>query len=213
MRVSAIVAAFNEGPRVADVVRVLKRCSGVDDVVVVDDGSEDYTTAAALAAGARVITLPHNLGKGGAVAKGLEATDGEIILLIDADLIGLSSKHIGDLLKPVREGSADMTIGLFRGGRLSTYFSNWIAKPFTGQRAFKRSLVDPKELEKTRYGLETILTQISKEKGIIVTRICLDDITQVTKEEKMGFSKGSRLRMTMYSEVIRQFFRRFFMAR
>lgn len=213
MRTSAIMPAFNEGPRVAEVARVLLSCGLLDEVLIIDDGSEDDTAARAIGSGARVIRLERNAGKGGAVARGLKETYGEVILLIDADLIGLTSKHIKDLLTPVIEGSADMTIGLFRGGRASTHFSNAIAKQFTGQRAFRRDLVDPDELQNTRYGLEAILTQISREKHLSVQKVCLDDLSQVTKEEKMGFTRGSRLRMTMYSEVIRQFIRRALLPR
>lgn len=213
MKVSAIVPAFNEGPRVAEVARTLMRCRLLDEVLVVDDGSDDDTALRAMETGARVVKLTSNAGKGGAVARGLRETQGEIVLLIDADLIGLTGKHIEDLLKPVAEGMADMTIGLFRGGRASTHFSNAIAKHFTGQRAFMRNLIDPNELENTRYGLEAILTQISREKSLRVRKVCLDDLSQVTKEEKMGFKRGSRLRMTMYSEVVRQFIKRAILPR
>ncbi len=213
MKVSAIVPAFNEGPRVAEVARTLVRCRLLDEVLVVDDGSDDDTALRAMETGARVVKLASNAGKGGAVARGLRETQGEIVLLIDADLIGLTRKHIEDLIKPVFDGKTDMTIGLFRGGRASTHFSNAIAKHFTGQRAFKRNLIDPIELENTRYGLEAILTQISREKSLRVRKVCLDDLSQVTKEEKMGFKRGSRLRMTMYSEVVRQFIKRALLPR
>ena len=213
MRVSAIVAALNEGPRVADVIKTLKRCCDIDEILVVDDGSTDDTAEAAIKAGARVLSLQSNMGKGGAVARGLEMTRGEIVLLVDADLIGLTRKHLTDLINPVRCGQADMTIGVFRGGRLSTFFSNAIAQRFTGQRAFRRELVEPGQLKASRYGLEALLSQISKKRGTVVHKVILDDITQVTKEEKMGFSRGSKLRMTMYAEVIRQYFRWFFPAR
>lgn len=213
MKVSAIIPAFNEGPRVTEVARTLMRSALLDEVLVVDDGSEDDTALRAMETGARVVKLAGNVGKGGAVARGLSETDGEVVLLIDADLIGLTGKHVEDLLKPVMDGRADMTIGLFRGGRTSTHFSNAIAKHFTGQRAFRRSLIDPGELLNTRYGLEAILTQISREKSLRVQKVCLDDLSQVTKEEKMGFSRGSRLRMTMYSEVVRQFIRRAILPR
>lgn len=213
LKVSAIVAALNEGPRIADVVKTLRSCCEIDEILVVDDGSTDDTAETAMKAGARVLSLPFNIGKGGAVAKGLEMTRGEIVLLVDADLIGLTKKHLKDLIGPVRSKEADMTIGVFRGGRFSTFFSNAVAQRFTGQRAFRRDLFEPGQLTGTRYGLEAMLSQVSKQKGVKVLKVILDDITQVTKEEKMGFSKGSKQRLTMYAEVVRQYFRWFFPAR
>ncbi|HNV34729.1 MAG TPA: glycosyltransferase family 2 protein [Bacillota bacterium] len=213
MRTSAIVAAFNEGPRVANVTRVLKRCAGVDEVIVVDDGSRDNTAEAARRTGVRVVSLPENVGKGGAIARGIEESRGDVVLLVDADLVGLTEKHVKDMLEPVKKGHADMTIGIFRGGRFKTFVSNAPFKPFTGQRAFRRGLFDPEELKDTRYGVETVMTQISKEKSAKVVEIRLDNITQVTKEEKLGFIKGMSHRMTMYGEVLRQFFRRAFTVR
>lgn len=64
----AIVPAFNEAATVAKVVRELLAV-GLE-VVVVDDGSEDQTRSAALRAGARVVSLPTNLGVGAALRCG-----------------------------------------------------------------------------------------------------------------------------------------------
>lgn len=67
-----------------------------------------------------VVCLPTNRGKGAAVAAGLSRAQGEVIGFLDADLVGLRPEHIRALVLPVIEGQADMTIGLFGGGRLST---------------------------------------------------------------------------------------------
>lgn len=64
-RVLAIVPAHDEGPRIGAVVEALVG-QGLP-VLVVDDGSTDDTAQAARAAGARVLTLTPNRGKGAAL--------------------------------------------------------------------------------------------------------------------------------------------------
>lgn len=80
--------AFNEEATVADVVReALAAIPGVT-VLVVDDGSTDATSDSARAAGARVATLPFNLGVGGAMRAGFRyaiENDFEVVVQIDAD--------------------------------------------------------------------------------------------------------------------------------
>ena len=67
MRALLIIPAFNEAGAIAGVVQnVRQHFSG--DVLVIDDGSEDDTSALARAAGARVVRHPCNLGIGAAVA-------------------------------------------------------------------------------------------------------------------------------------------------
>jgi glycosyltransferase involved in cell wall biosynthesis len=66
----AVVPAYNETATVTRVVADLRASAPDFDVLVVDDGSTDATTAVARAAGARVIRLPFNLGIGGAVQSG-----------------------------------------------------------------------------------------------------------------------------------------------
>jgi glycosyltransferase involved in cell wall biosynthesis len=81
------VPAFNEEASIAEVVVDLRALSGVD-VVVIDDGSTDETADRALAAGARVVSLPFNVGIGGAVQTGylVALEDGyEVAVQVDGD--------------------------------------------------------------------------------------------------------------------------------
>jgi len=66
----AIVPAYNEQTAIGGVIEELRAFDPGLDVVVIDDASHDDTAAHARAHGARVVTLPFNLGIGGAVQTG-----------------------------------------------------------------------------------------------------------------------------------------------
>lgn len=81
-----IVPARNS-QRVEATVRSLSTDHRIDEVLVVDDGSTDDTAERAARAGATVLSLPTNWGKGGAVAAAVTARpDADVYLLVDADL-------------------------------------------------------------------------------------------------------------------------------
>ncbi len=107
--VTVLVACYNEAPVIGEVVRAAVRSVPSGEVLVVDDGSTDGTDRVAAAAGARVLRLPENLGKGIAVRRGLDEVRGEVIVLIDGD--GQDDPaEIPALLAPLRAG-ADLVVG------------------------------------------------------------------------------------------------------
>ena len=154
--VSVVIPAYNEQERVGDTVRAASALAGVKQVTVVDDGSRDETARIARQAGAQVIRLPKNLGKGTAIKRGLAQAEGEIILLLDADL-GSTASEAAKLLGPVVRGEADLTIARFppvrkrRGLGIATITGllgiRLLAglkteSPLCGQRAIRRELLD-----------------------------------------------------------------------
>jgi glycosyltransferase involved in cell wall biosynthesis len=110
-RALAVVPALNEGESVAGVVSELRRI-GLD-VLVVDDGSTDATADAARRAGARVVSLPFNLGIGGAVQTGyLAALDGGYDVAIQVDGDGQHpAEEVAKLLSHLQGGEVDLVIG------------------------------------------------------------------------------------------------------
>jgi glycosyltransferase involved in cell wall biosynthesis len=68
--VLVIVPAWNEEKNVGHTVREILAVGNDYDVVVIDDGSTDGTAAVARDAGATVVSLPFNMGVGGAMKTG-----------------------------------------------------------------------------------------------------------------------------------------------
>ncbi len=207
MIVSVLIPAYNEEKTITDVIMAAKECEVVDEIVVIDDGSTDSTYEKAEKAGVRVIKLPRNIGKGGALKKGIDESRGEIIVFLDADLIGLKPKHIEALVKPVMEGDVGMTVGIFKKGRKTTDLSQYLTPFLSGQRAIKRNLLSKfDKIEFTKYGIEVALTKYAKRENIKVEFVDLYDITHLMKEEKRGLIRGFLERLRMYYQLLRQFF-------
>ena len=110
-RTLIVMPAFNEEASVGEVVReVFGKLPGAS-VLVVDDGSSDSTTAVARRAGARVVTLPFNLGVGGAMRTGFRfAIDNGFANVVQIDSDGQHNpSDVPRLLEALE--SADLVIG------------------------------------------------------------------------------------------------------
>lgn len=110
-RMTVVVPAYGEADRIAGTVARLQETLGDLDVevLVVDDGSVDDTASVAEAAGARVVRLEQNRGKGAAVRAGVLAATGRTIAFTDADL-AYDPAHLRALLEAVEEGW-DVVVG------------------------------------------------------------------------------------------------------
>ena len=113
-----VIPAYREEKTIGAVVSGIRERFPYD-VLVVNDGSPDETSAAARIAGAVVLDLPCNLGIGGAVQTGfLYARDRgyDVVVRIDGD----GQHEIDDIpkvLEPILAGKADAVVGSrFLGG-------------------------------------------------------------------------------------------------
>lgn len=210
MKVTAIIPAYNEEKTIASVVRVLLSSASIDQVIVVSDGSTDSTAEIAGKLGAKVVDLPENLGKGGAMLAGVKYADADAdyIMFIDADLIGLRRDHIDNMLAPIKTGEVAATLGIFKKGRVSTDLAQKIAPSLSGQRVIATSLLElVKDLDVSRFGAELALNRLLEENQVKWAKVELPELTQVLKEEKLGFVKGFWARLKMYKEIITYFIR------
>ena len=188
-RVSVCVPARDEEATVGAVVTVVREAlvdglGLVDELVVVDDGSLDATAAAAAAAGARVVASgpdlgpdgrPVALGKGGALRRGLEATSGELVVLLDADVTNVAPHFVTGLLGPLLagDGEAALVKAFYNrpidgaptgGGRVTELVARpllaelfpelaSVRQPLAGETALRREALEGVELD-DGYGVE-----------------------------------------------------------
>jgi glycosyltransferase involved in cell wall biosynthesis len=113
MKKIAIVPAYNEQGAIGGVVDELRDFDPELDVVVVDDCSRDETAARAREHGARVVTLPFNLGIGGAVQTGFRyAAENDYGLAARVDGDGQHDPaELAPLFEVVLDGKADICVG------------------------------------------------------------------------------------------------------
>lgn len=204
MKTACIIPAFNEEKTIKDVIEVVKNVKIIDEIIVVSDGSKDNTAKISRDMGVFTIEYEENKGKGAALKAGIDNTNADILLFLDADLIGLTKQHVISLLEPVINDEADMTIGIFSNGRLATDLAQKVAPHLSGQRAVKKEIIiNMSDIDMTRYGVEVALTKLVEKENYRVKTVELKDMTHIMKEEKLGFKKGIAARMKMYWEIVK----------
>jgi glycosyltransferase involved in cell wall biosynthesis len=204
MKTAAVIPAFNEEATIGAVLDLVKRVEGISEIIVVSDGSSDRTARIARQKGVRTIELKKNLGKGAAMKRGIDRTSSDVVLFLDADLVGLTKEHVLALLRPVVSNKVEMTLGTFDSGRVATDIAQVISPFLSGQRAVLRwVLSELGDMDVAGFGVEMALTKHVREKGYRVSQIPLRGLTHRMKEEKMGFGRGLLARLKMYWEIVR----------
>ncbi len=202
MKVAAIVPAYNEEQRISRVLQAVLSARLVDEIIVVSDGSSDRTAEVASSyPGVRVIRLPENVGKGGAMWVGVRQTNADVIVFLDADLVGLQPYHVDALIEPVMNG-CDMTVGIFKGGKLWSDAAQAVAPFISGQRAVKRQVIEwIPWLSEVRSGAEVAINHVAKKRKLRMKRVILRGVSHTAKEAKFGLVRGTAHRARMYAEI------------
>lgn len=187
MDIAVLIPAYNEAERIADTVTAARAIPGVTRVVVVDDGSSDETDQLAEKAGAKVVRMIGQAGKGGALEAGVKRVENaDIVLLLDGDL-GSTAGQGALLLAPLLAGTADMTIAAFprpvgkAGFGLVKRLAQWgitryggpfdATAPLSGQRALTRECLELTRPFAAGYGVEVSLTARALRRGMRVSEI------------------------------------------
>lgn len=200
-----VIPAYNEAATVAAVVQAALTMT--PQVVVASDGSADDTAAQARSAGAEVVELSENVGKGPALYAGLRRArerypEAQYVVMLDADLLGLTRAHLQLMLAPVLADELDMAIGIFKGGGTRTDLGNKLTPNLSGQRACRLDwLLTVPRLGEERWP-EPAITHALKRAQMRWDYVELPMLAQVMKETKRGFWKGVGYRSKMYVDLL-----------
>lgn len=193
-RVTVIIPARDEESTVGDIVTAIRThlmvglMPLVDDLLVVDSDSSDATARVALGAGARVVAttevmpdIPTVAGKGEAMWRGLAATEGDVVVFLDADLRSFTPDYVVALLGPIlsnpgvhlvkacydRPLISDSGRRIMGGGRVTELVArpllnlHWpelagVAQPLAGEYAVRREVIESLPIP-CGYGVEFAL--------------------------------------------------------
>ncbi len=177
MFTSVIIPAYNEADRIKDTLDNIVDINIIDEILVVDDGSSDNTELILKNynnSKVRYHIQNPNQGKGKALEKGLEMVNekSEIIVFLDADL-GKTSSEVTKIIEPVASDECDVAIARFRPAKKKggMGFVKRLAKDsvyeltgvklnstISGQRAFKREVIERFDSIPDGYGVEVGMT-------------------------------------------------------
>jgi len=205
-KVAAIVPAYNEEKTIGNVLKTLLKSKELNEIIVVSSGSTDKTSEISKSLGIKVVDSSKKVGKGGAMREGVKMTQADIIVFFDADLVGLTTEHISQLIKPILENKAEMVVGI--RDRLGET-PEFILKidpvlAFGGERAMKRQVFEKVPLKFSQgFAIETALNYYCKANKIPVIFTKLKGLDMIMKERKFGFVKGFHERIKMQFEMIK----------
>lgn len=125
-KISVIIPALNEEKYIGQVIKIVKNCKLIDEIIVVDNNSTDKTSEIARNLGVKTL-LCENRGKGYAMEMGLENASGNIVVFADGDICNYQPDFLEKMIDPIINEQADFVKSSFErtGGRVTEL----VAKP------------------------------------------------------------------------------------
>lgn len=191
--VAIIIPARNEKATIGQVVQACRQSKYGQTVIVVDDGSTDATAEEAEKTSAKVIRRikPDEKGsKAQAMSAGVDATDKQAICFVDADLNNLTPSQVDGIIKPILEGRAELSCGMFDYGLIRNAGLVCLP-PLTGQRAMPRWVFEAVPAERrVGYQIEIMINEVIAEGRHRTIARVLHNVYHRTKRDKLGRLAG-----------------------
>jgi glycosyltransferase involved in cell wall biosynthesis len=202
--ISCIVCAFNEADRIRNILDVIVDHPALAEIIVVNDGSTDATLALVRSyPEVRVLSRTPNRGKTYALSRGVEAARCEHLMLLDADLAGVTAADIDGLAAPVMRGEAEVSISL-RANSLWVY--RRLGLDFvSGERVVPRTLLKDavEQMQRLpRWGGEVFMNELFIGGGLRIAVVTWPRVFNVRKFRKSGLWRGALAELGMISDAV-----------
>ncbi len=170
---SVVIRAFNEERHIGRLLSgILQQTVRPVEIVLVDSGSTDATTAIAAQFSVRIVTIrPEEFSFGRSLNRGLAAVTGDLVVLASAHVYPVYADWLEQLLRPFEDPQMALSYGQQRGQdgtRFSEHqvFAKWFpnrseprqAHPFcnNANAAIRRALWETHPYDETLSGLEDL---------------------------------------------------------
>ena len=217
MKVSIVIPCYNEKDTIERIVAAVRACPLKEqEIVVVDDGSQDGTVAILEERVAplvdKIIYHQQNKGKGAALRSGFQAATGDVVVVQDADL-EYDPNEFPILLAPILAGKADVVYGSrFVSGKAHrvVYFWHMVGNRFltllsnmftninltdmeTCYKAFRKEVLNSFVIEESRFGFEPEITAKVARAGYRIFEVGISYNGRTYEEgKKIGWRDGVR---------------------
>ena len=213
---TAVVPSYNENPRFVKVVLELLKIPQMDELIFVDDGSEDETSESIkqFKNDERFvyIKLNKNMGKGFALKTGVKKAKNEVILFLDADLNNITYKKIFKIVEPVLLNKVDMARGSFtmKRGRVTEFAvkpmmeilfpSIYFDQPISGQICAKKNFLSTVDFT-DRYGVDIGILFDAIESGQRIIEINIGQLDHKANSAQVKKEMSRQVLETMISKA------------
>ena len=212
---SVVMPVYNEESSLAEVVRKLLALPHLLELIIVDDCSTDRSVEVARSLSqsdprVRVVQQKKNSGKTAALRTGFALTQGDIVIVQDADL-EYDPAEIPLVIRPILDGHADVVFGsrfLVRRATRVLYFYHYVANKFltftsnlftnlnmtdieTGYKAFRGDIIRNMVIVSSGFGFEVEATAKVAKLGCAIYEVPISYYGRTYDEgKKIGVKDG-----------------------